>query len=150
MKSWIVKAGCVVALAVAVAGCSAAQEIPVQPRPLPSGVSYTGKWYSPQYEDMVLTQKGDAVEGEFTYKGGGTLKGTLDGHLLIFDWVQPGNKQEARQEVRGRGYFALSEDGEHFQGEWGYGDSMLGGGVWNGDRLSERQGPSFDPNDPVF
>jgi len=138
-----------VALTVFAVGCSGAQ-LPVTPKPMPANVTYSGKWYSPQYEQMELTQKGSEVEGTFAYRTGGTLKGTLDGHVLLFDWVQPGNMTEARREVTGKGYFTISDDGEKLDGEWGYGAERVGGGKWTASRISERIGPAFDPDDTVF
>lgn len=124
--------------------------IRVRPKPLPPGIAYTGKWYSPQYENMTLKQEGDTVTGTFSYKTGGTLEGKLDGNVLIFDWIQPGDTSKARREVRGRGYFIIRDDGDKIRGWWGYNDDLDGGGIWDADRIEERKGPSFDVDDPIF
>ena len=144
---WMFAAGLI--LVAAFCGC-AGQQIPVTPKPMPAGVTYAGKWYSPQYEDMVLEQKGDVVTGTFTYRTGGTLEGKLEGHVLSFEWVQPGDMEEARREVKGSGYFYITDDGEKLVGEWGYGTERQGGGAWTADRISQKLERAVDPEESIF
>lgn len=127
--------------------CSNTQKIPS--KPMPAGVSYQGEWYSPQYENMTLTQSGGKVTGTFTYKGGGTLEGTLEGNVLHFEWIQPGDMARAQREVRGKGYFVIADDGQSFEGRWGYDGDNTGGGTWSAERL-DTSGPKEDFSAPIF
>lgn len=119
-------------------GCAGGPE-KIPSSPLAPGVSYSGDWYSPEYEFMKLSQKRGEVTGTFSYKSGGTLKGSLDGNVLYFDWIQPGDFEVARREVRGRGYLVLSSNGKTFSGEWGYGEKRTGGGSWSGERIQKQK-----------
>jgi hypothetical protein len=98
---------------------------------------------------MVLEQKGQQVTGTFSYRTGGTIEGTLEGGVLKFAWVQPGEFGEARREVRGSGFLQISLDGNAFGGRWGYGQDHEGGGVWTGERILEDE-PEYDVDAPVF
>ena len=130
-------------------GCSGSQLV-LEPKPMPRGISYTGSWYSPQFEDMVLKQGRGQVKGTFSYKNGGTLEGQLDGNILKFEWSQESDFSKAVRGSSGMGYFVMSDDGKKLRGEWGYGDEMTGGGAWNGERVGENRGSTFDPNAPIF
>ena len=118
-------------LAMLVFGCGPIEKLPQAP--MPAGATYTGLWYS-DFDDMRLVQEGNTVTGTFEYKDGGTLAGTLEGGVLVFEWVQTGDLNVGRREVRGRGYFVISNDGQQITGRWGYGDSHLDGGEWNGEK----------------
>ncbi len=122
------------ALMLATAACASAPLIPQTP--MPAGASFTGLWYS-NYDDMQLVQQGDKVSGTFEYKTGGQLSGTLQGGVLHFDWVQIGDLSVGRREVKGKGYFIMGKDGQHFEGKWGYEDSLSNGGSWTGDKAAQ-------------
>jgi len=114
--------------------CSTAAPMP-QAQPMPAGQDFTGVWYSPQFEHMNLRQTGDRVAGVYTYRTGGRIEGTVDGNILTFTWVEPGDKQRARRSMKGGGYLQLveSSDENHdyeLRGEWGYNEDMQGGGPW--------------------
>ncbi|MEL6180013.1 MAG: hypothetical protein AAFS10_13725 [Myxococcota bacterium] len=132
------------------AGCSSGRQVQLNPQPLPSGIDFTGEWYSPQYEKMFFEQKGNIVTGTFTYKEGGTIEGEADGNTLTFTWVQKGNKTTAISGSQGRGYFVLSPTGNALDGEWGYGEDMVGGGLWTAERIQKDRGEAFDPDAPIF
>src|SRR5690554_8116161 len=88
--------------------CSTAAPMP-QPQPMPAGQDFTGVWYSPQFEHMNLRQTGDRVAGVYTYRTGGRIEGTVDGNLLTFTWVEPGDKQRAPRKMHGDGHLRLDE-----------------------------------------
>ena len=122
---------CLSLLLLLAAACSSGQKLP-ESKPLPADTTFGGVWFSPQYEHMFLRQTGDEVRGIYTYATGGTLEGTVDGNLLTFEWIDPGNKDEARRPMKGKGYLQLVKDGEKVRlvGEWGYDQSAFGGGPW--------------------
>lgn len=114
--------------------CGPKAKIP-DSQPLPAGQSWAGVWYSPQFEHMYLRQTGEAVNGIYTYKYGGTLEGTASGNILKFDWLDPGDKNEARRRVMGKGWLQMTRQGDLIvlKGEWGYNDARTGGGVWEAE-----------------
>ena len=58
--------------------CGAKPQVP-DPGPLPAGQSWSGVWYSTQFEHMYLRQTGDEIRGIYTYKYGGTMEGKANG-----------------------------------------------------------------------
>lgn len=142
--------GLICVLGVVAIGCSSAPQVQLDPKPLPPGVSFQGEWYSPQYENMVIEQKGSVVTGTFSYKEGGSFEGRADGDTLTFTWIQEGNKTTAVSGAEGSGYFVLSPDGKRLEGEWGYGDLLTGGGSWTAERIQKDRGEAFDPDAPIF
>lgn len=125
--------------ALVLSGCSSASQ--PTPQAMPTGMTYSGLWYSQQYEHMYLHQQGNRVEGVYTRRGGGTIEGTVDGNLLTFDWFQPGDRGSARRDMRGTGYFHLVvTDGEpELVGHWGYDDDAMEN-PWNAEFIREREG----------
>lgn len=76
---------------------------------------------------FVLTRDGDDVRGTFNFGlGTGSLTGKMDGNSLYFEWEWAN--------VFGHGTFYAAEDGNSFDGEWGYGLSTDNGGRWKGER----------------
>ncbi len=134
------------ALALFATACASTPEIPS--KPLPPGINLSGKWYSPQYENMTLEHKGGKVIGSFSYKTGGVLEGELKDNILFFDWEQPGDFSIGRRHVGGRGYFIISDDGNNLEGRWGYEDEMESGGVWEAERLIDNKDEIQDG--PIF
>lgn len=124
--------------------CGPKAKIP-DSQPLPAGQSWAGVWYSPQFEHMFLRQTGDAINGIYTYKYGGTIEGETNGNIMKFTWIDPGSKEEARRSLTGKGWFQLvKEDGmARLKGEWGYNDAMTGGGVWEAEFVR-----TMDADDP--
>ncbi|RAL20995.1 hypothetical protein DL240_15100 [Lujinxingia litoralis] len=122
-------------------GCASAPGVPGA-ESMPQGRSYSGLWYSPQYEHMYLEQSGDRVTGVFSYGSGGTLEGELKGNRLLFNWEEPGDRSQARAAMRGSGYFLLVESGEsvRLEGEWGYGEERKGQGPWTAEYIRELEG----------
>lgn len=130
-----------------ITACGGAQKIESQP--LPRSVNLSGEWWSPEYENMKIVHKGETVKGTFSYRTGGTFEGKLDGNVLYFEWVQPGDFEKARREIRGSGYLRIADDGRTFAGRWGYDEDRLGGGTWTGEKIVEDE-PDYDVNAPVF
>ncbi len=113
---------------------------------MPAGASFEGVWYSEQFEQMYLRRVGDTIRGIYTYKYGGTLEGDINGDLLTFKWIEPGETSSATRTRKGQGYFKLStDDNGNFvlKGRWGYEDDRTNGGVW--DAMYTR---ALDPSDP--
>jgi hypothetical protein len=136
---------CLVVLGAALTGCAGKGDVP-DAQPMPEDASFEGVWYSPQFEHMYLRQEGDTVRGVYAYKTGGTLKGTVNGNLLVFDWNDPGSKEQATRSMSGRGYFQLKRNDDGvliLRGEWGYGEDRAGAGPWNAEWVRE-----IDSEDP--
>jgi hypothetical protein len=133
-------------MAVVAAGCggAASAEIPAA-GPLPEGARYSGVWYSPEFDQMYLRQIGDDVRGVYAHGYGGTIEGKIEGDLLVFKWIEPGDRKTATPTQKGMGYFKLSqgEEGLVLKGKWGYDDSPVNGGVWTAERTRE-----MDEGDP--
>jgi hypothetical protein len=127
------------------ASCAGQKAVP-QAQPMPAGKNFTGVWYSPQFEHMHLRQTGDKVSGIYTYKTGGRIEGEVDGNILVFDWIEPGNKESAQRTMKGRGYLQLNEgaDKTTLDGEWGYNDKVTGAGPWKAEWVRK-----LEPEDPL-
>lgn len=132
-------------IALSLSSCKSVPTIP-EPASMPSGASFTGVWYSPQFEQMYLRQSGKTVRGIYTYKYGGTLEGEVSGNLLVFKWIDPGDSSQARRTFKGSGFLQLkpgAEDGFVLKGSWGYNDDAHGGGPWEAQYIRE-----LDESDP--
>lgn len=76
---------------------------------------------------LDLERDGNRVNGRYTFGiGVGTIRGTVSGDTLDFDWEWAGN--------RGRGRFASRDGGNAFGGTWGYRDSAENAGTWKARR----------------
>ena len=99
--------------------------------PAPMGASCAGRW-SANAEDVSYTlslkQKGSGVSGSFQGSDGsaGTINGKLQGSVLHFSWRQ-------KDGTSGTGQFALSDDGQSFNGSYKLSDNSAQGS-WNGTR----------------
>ena len=104
---------------------------------MPEGGNFNGVYFSPQYGEMNMVQNGSAVIGEYKQEmRTGKIQGEASGDLMKFEWTEHKAMVSNRsQETRGHGYFRYVVDpanGDHIlKGEWGLGDSQLGGGPWN-------------------
>lgn len=135
-------------LGLLLSACSTVEPMP-EAQPMPADQNFTGVWYSPQFEHMNLRQTGDRVAGVYTYRSGGRIEGTVDGNILTFTWVEPGDKQRARRKMNGSAYLQLVEtpDENHdyaLKGEWGYEEDLRGGGPWEATWVR-----SLTPDDPL-
>lgn len=115
-------------------GCATTKGVPPV-SPMPKGASFSGLWYSEQFEHMYLEQSGDQVEGVYAYGGAGTVRGEVEGNLLLFEWEEPGDRAHARRTMRGKGYLQVIEEGSKLQlrGEWGYNEERSGAGPWTAE-----------------
>ena len=93
----------------------------------------------------ALASVADEVRGIYTYKVGGTLEGTVNGNIMKFTWIDPGDKDEARRSLKGKGWLQMTKEGDLtvLKGEWGYNDAMTGGGVWEAEWVRD-----MDAEDP--
>ena len=119
-------------------GCNSAASISSIPtKTMPSGATFSGLWYT-NFGDMKITVNPDGTaRGTFDYKTGGEFEGEVRGGVLIFTWIQPGDFQVGRREVRGKAYLIISDDGLKMKGKWGYGENYSGGGEWHGDKATQ-------------
>ncbi|MFB6350499.1 MAG: hypothetical protein ABEN55_12935 [Bradymonadaceae bacterium] len=94
---------------------------------------------------MYLNQTGNKITGVYTYEDGGKLEGKIDGNLMVFDWTDPGEKEDADRTMSGRGYLQLVKGKNKLQlkGEWGYKDNAAGAGPWTAEYVRELE--SGDP-----
>jgi hypothetical protein len=124
-----------VGLCLVLSACAAPSRMVPMAQPMPDGGTFSGLWYSPQFEHMYLVQSGDSVRGVYAYREGGQLEGTLNGNLLKFEWTDPGNRQNARRAMKGHGYFQLIKDGDKVRivGQWGHEDKYTGAGPWEAE-----------------
>jgi hypothetical protein len=112
---------------------------------MPDGGNFTGVYFSPQYGEMNVVQNGNAVVGEYKQEmRSGKIQGEVSGDLLKFEWTEHKAMVKNRaQETRGHGYFRYVVDkanGDHIlKGEWGLGESMLGGGPWNAYKAKNKE-----------
>ncbi len=119
-------------------GCATGGDVPSADA-MPEGASYSGLWYSEQFEHMYLFQDGDRVEGVYAYGGGGTLEGEVDGNLLLFSWDEPRTGEAVQQSMSGQGFFLLERRGDDLElvGQWGYNDNRSGAGPWEAEFVRE-------------
>lgn len=90
-------------------------------------LSFSGQWET-NWGPLEMVQDGRSVTGTYAGQYPGSLKGTVEGNRLDFEWK--GDNGDS-----GFGYFELSEDGNAISGEWGSEDSNNDGGEWNGKRV---------------
>lgn len=119
-------------------GCATTSGLP-SAGTMPEGKSFSGLWFSEQFEHMYLHQEGDQIHGVYAYDGGGTLEGEVRGNLLVFSWEEPRSREDVRRTMRGQGYLQLMVDGEEVRlvGEWGYNEDRRGGGPWTAEFIRE-------------
>ncbi|MBN1433992.1 hypothetical protein JW921_04480 [Candidatus Fermentibacterales bacterium] len=87
---------------------------------------YSGTWET-TYGRLVLVQEGSDVHGWYSLQGLCTVEGSVqDDGRLVFEYTEPS--------ASGSGWFALSEDGSGFEGQWREDGSATWYG-WEGYRL---------------
>ena len=134
MKHWIVRGIVAVGLLVGAPACFSGGSGSGLRHPMPPGVAWDGKWDT-SFGPLILETKGGDVIGVYKYVNGGkpvigVLKGGMADNVLEFKWAE----QEGGA-GSGRGRFYMSNNGNHFDGTWGTGDSATSGGSWKGDRM---------------
>jgi hypothetical protein len=130
-------------------GCGGAEpqtRIPFDPCSMPPEGNWTGEWNSPQFGIMQVSQSGQSVVGQWnndvTHRVG-RLEGTMQGCLVLFTWNESDNTVPGMpRQFSGRGVFryiyeppsGAAADAHRFEGTWGYGNEVQGGGAWEGRR----------------
>ncbi len=119
------------------------QRADIHPGRMPSGGTFTGVWFSPQYGEMHMRQSGAMVIAEYTKdERRGRIQGTVHGNALRFQWEEKRELLSGRPTVtHGRGYFqyVIGQDEKHYVlGEWGHDNSEIGGGPWRAYKLRNR------------
>ncbi|MBM79806.1 MAG: hypothetical protein CMJ78_04345 [Planctomycetaceae bacterium] len=102
-----------------------ADDQPAKPTPAKDVVSFAGQW-STSYGVLTLTQNGVNVEGNYRL---GTVKGKVEGRVLILRYKEPGATGEAK--------FTIAKDRKSFTGVWRQ-DGTEEWLVWNGKRRESR------------
>jgi hypothetical protein len=91
-------------------------------------IDVTGVFQS-NWDQVRLTQRGDAVTGTYVCCGGGTIEGRIvEGRVLRYRWRQPG--------AEGRGVWTI-EGPDRLDGTWGVGRDEVSGGRWDLERTPE-------------
>lgn len=125
--------------ALLVAGCSGAPES-VLPTPGPHipGLKLSGKWYSQEFGDIRFVQDDIKVTGTYEDPRGpdhnGRFSGRVEGDVLWFDWVKPGNTVAAVFPMRGKGWARIGRDGTTLEGKWGYDTNHDNGGPFRAEK----------------
>lgn len=79
--------------------------------------------------EIVLERQGDNVRGYYSFGlGFGSIRGTVQGDRLYFEWEWANNY--------GMGVFEGHDDGS-FTGTWGYREARSGAGTWNVRRVTK-------------
>ncbi|MBP2022575.1 hypothetical protein J2Z44_002398 [Clostridium punense] len=79
---------------------------------------------------MVLSQDGNVVTGTYEFNNGKVI-GTLNGNIMEGSWTEVDNSGLFR--------FNFFNDGNSFDGTWGFGKDISGGGIWYGRKLLEEK-----------
>ncbi|MCA9565169.1 MAG: hypothetical protein KC561_16845, partial [Myxococcales bacterium] len=87
--------------------------------------SFTGFWDT-TYGLLELQQTGTSVVGSYSYGGGSTVQGTVEGNRLTFTYMEP--------TATGEGWFELSPTGDRISGQWSESGSS-DWFEWNGTRV---------------
>jgi hypothetical protein len=117
--------------------CSApAVKVPPS-KPLSATIKLDGTWDSNYGQLKLITQDSNLNAtyefGQYDYERG-IISGKIKGDIVIFDWVQPGDRSAAVPRQSGKGWWRISQDGLNFEGEWGFEKSNHGGGKWSASR----------------
>ena len=86
---------------------------------------FSGEWES-TWGSMTLEQEDGEVTGTYDYSNG-EIEGTVEDNVLEFEWDEGGG-------YTGDGYFVMSSDCEHFDGQWRDGNSQGWAGSWHAER----------------
>lgn len=108
--------------------------------PLPAGATFKGVWYNPVWGQLHLVHIDNTVQGKWKSPSSGVwgqLHGSIAGDVIRFEWeehktgaIGPGSTR------KGKGYFQYKAapndvDMPKLKGEWGLGESEIGGGEWD-------------------
>ncbi len=138
----------VLLLAACGGGRNAAQmNTQIQDAPMPEDGTFAGVWFT-TWGEMTIEVTGSSVVGQFCDEENnryGRLEGTVRGNVMRFRWttndVSMGNRArttEGSAIVQLRFVPMGENQGQRFEGTWGYGRSNAGGGPIRGDRSRHR------------
>ena len=121
------------ALSVASLGCSGPPKNLIKPGAAIPGLNLTGGYDCKQFGFMQLKHNARSRTVRGTYEGvridgSGRIQGRIEGDLVWFDWIQPGNPDSAILPARGKGWLRISNRGAQHAGKWGYDQSKDDGG----------------------
>lgn len=114
-------------------GCGGGGTPQVKPGPAIPGLNLSGGFDCQEFGFMKLRQTGLTLQG--TYEGirktgdNGTIRGKIEGDLVWFDWIQPGDINAAVWPKQGKGWLRVSRDGQLLKGRWGYDQNRDDGGT---------------------
>jgi hypothetical protein len=127
-------------------GCGGKTQNPALiPKSMPSGGSFTGVWFSPQYGEMHLSQSGSNAVGRYEKdERRGRIQGSVEGDIMRFEWTEKREIIKNRpMETKGHGFFRITkneaEDTWNLAGEWGNDQAETGGGPWTAVRSKTMQ-----------
>lgn len=133
-----------------VGGCGGGAKNPALiPKSMPSGATFSGVWFSPQYGEMHLVQNGSSAIGRYEKEERrGRIQGSIEGDLMRFEWTEKREIIKGRpMTTKGHGYFRVekneAEDTWNLVGEWGNDQAETGGGAWTAVR-SKKMEPDVD------
>jgi len=95
---------------------------------------FSGVW-STDYGFMRLVQKGDSIEGCYSFDGHATLSGSVKDGVFSFTYREPDS-------TTGKGSFQLAADRASFSGTW-TADAPGSGGAWKGKRVEPQPGRTW-------
>ncbi|MFO0864298.1 MAG: hypothetical protein U0744_06515 [Gemmataceae bacterium] len=94
---------------------------------------FDGVWES-SFGRLRLTQEADRIVGFYEGAGPSTIEGKMEGDRFVFRYQEP--------TVGGEGWFALTDEGDAFAGEWKP-DGGMSFGPWNGKRAKAASGTTW-------
>ncbi|MBN1944384.1 MAG: hypothetical protein JW797_01855 [Bradymonadales bacterium] len=104
-----------------------AQEAAVESeQPQQEVADFSGRW-STTYGVLELTQQGDSARGTYSYGGGSSIEGRVNGNRLQFRYREP--------IATGEGWFEMATDGQSFAGQWRE-DGASSWYAWTGTRFT--------------
>lgn len=108
-------------------GCGGGNELKIKPGPAIPRLNLSGGFDCQEFGFMKLRQTGETLQG--SYEGirktgdNGTIRGKIEGDVVWFDWIQPGDLDAAIWPKQGKGWLRISRDGQTLSGRWGYDQS---------------------------
>jgi hypothetical protein len=142
--AWMILSCALWALA-STSGCGGSQHAKINIGTMPSGGTFTGVWFSPQYGEMHMQQNGATVIGKYSKdERQGRLQGSVEGDVMRFEWTETRELIVGRPtKTKGHGYFRVlkdqAEDTWKLLGEWGTDEAETGGGQWNAVKSKTRR-----------
>ena len=83
------------------------------------------------YGRLRLVRSEERVTGQYSFGGGSTIEGTIEGERLVFRYQEPA--------VGGEGWFEMNAEGTGFSGQWRE-DGGAAWQEWTGERIGPESG----------